>query len=196
MPGLPDQSHLTPAEGLSESLEDYLEAILGIEQQRQTVRPKEIAQRLSVSAPSVTAALRRLAGRGLVNYAPYDPVTLTPRGRRMARDVRRRHDALRRFFVDLLRIDPQEADQVSCRMEHALPADVLARFVEFMDFIDTCPQGAVTWTPQAGYRRRFVEPLLDPEEPASLSRTAVVGAAASRAGEPPSSTASSVADRD
>ena len=126
-------------EHLSESLEDYLEAILEIEDEKHAARPKDIAQRLKVSPPSVTAALQNLGARGLVNYAPYDLVTLTSRGHRLARDVRRRHDALRRFFADFLRLDSHEADDLACRMEHQLSPQAFQRLVKLMDFIESCP---------------------------------------------------------
>jgi DtxR family transcriptional regulator, Mn-dependent transcriptional regulator len=155
------QAH-APQEGLSESLEDYLEAILAIEREKQAARPKDIAQRLAVSPPSVTGALQNLASRGLVNYAPYDLVTLTSRGRRAARDVRRRHNGLRRFFIDLLHIDPTEADQVACSMEHALPTHVLTRLIEFIDFIDQGPHGGLTWSPDSGFQLHLAEEAADP----------------------------------
>ena len=139
------------ASELSESLEDYLEAILAIEGDKRAARPKDIAARLSVSPPSVTAALQNLAARKLVNYAPYDLVTLTEHGRRLALDVRKRHDALRRFFTELLQLDLAEADEVACHMEHALPANALGRLVEFMDFIDNSPHGGVNWSPRTGF---------------------------------------------
>lgn len=128
-----------PAEQLSESLEDYLEAILDIEVEKRAARPKDIARKLGVSAPSVTAALHKLHDRGLVNHAPYDLVTLTEQGQRLAKDVRRRHDALHRFFSDFLRLDNEEADDLACRVEHQLPPDALRRLIEFMDSIESCP---------------------------------------------------------
>jgi DtxR family transcriptional regulator, Mn-dependent transcriptional regulator len=136
---------------LSESLEDYLEAILAIEREKQAARSKDIARRVDVSPPSVTAALRNLASRGLVNYAPYDLVTLTPRGRRAARDVRRRHEGLRRLFTTLLCLEAEEAERVACKMEHALSTPVLTRLVEFIDFIEDGPHGAFAWSPESGF---------------------------------------------
>jgi DtxR family transcriptional regulator, Mn-dependent transcriptional regulator len=152
-----DKPALVLATDLSESLEDYLEAILAIEGEKRAARPKDIAHRLSVSPPSVTAALQNLAARKLVNYAPYDLVTLTERGRQLALDVRKRHDALRRFFTDLLQLDTTEADHVACHMEHALPAHTLGRLVEFMDFIDNSPHGGVNWSARTGFGLRRVD---------------------------------------
>lgn len=152
-----------PIDQLSESLEDYLEAILMIEEEKQAARPKDIARRLSVSAPSVTGALRNLAVHGLVNYAPYDLVTLSAHGRRIAVDVRRRHVALHRFLTDLLKIDEEEADEIACRMEHALPPHVLTRLVAFMDFVDDCPWCELSWSPTGGFERKREESLAEAE---------------------------------
>ena len=147
-----------PQAELSESLEDYLEAILAIEDEKHAARPKDVAQRLSVSPPSVTAALQNLGARKLINYAPYDLVTLTDEGRRLARDVARKHAALRRFFRDLLRLDPEEADDLACHMEHSLPPHALDRLVEFMDFIDQSPHGGVKWSAEKGFVPRDMDP--------------------------------------
>ncbi len=62
-------------EPLSASLEDYLEAIFHIEQEKHAARAKDITERLQVSGASVTAALRTLAEKKLINYAPYDLIT-------------------------------------------------------------------------------------------------------------------------
>jgi DtxR family Mn-dependent transcriptional regulator len=82
---------------LSASLEDYLEAIFHISSHKQAAKAKDIAERLHVRASSVTGALRQLAERGLVNYAPYDLITLTATGRKAAESVVQRHAALRTF---------------------------------------------------------------------------------------------------
>lgn len=135
---------------LSESLEDYLEAILEIEGDKRVARPKDIARRLGVSPSSVTAALQNLAARALVNYAPYEIVTLTKGGARLAREVRRRHHALFRFFRDFLQLDSKEANELACRMEHQLSARALERLMKLMDFIESCPYSGARETFMSG----------------------------------------------
>ena len=65
---------------LSASLEDYLETIFLIVQKKQAARAKDISIELKVKASSVTGALRQLSEKGLINYAPYDIITLTSKG--------------------------------------------------------------------------------------------------------------------
>ena len=78
---------MASAEAVSASLENYLEAIFHISEDKQAARAKDIAQRLKLKGSSVTGALRLLSERGLINYAPYDIITLTPKGKKVARDV-------------------------------------------------------------------------------------------------------------
>jgi len=139
------------AETLSASLEDYLEAIYHLVAEKQAARVKDISKRLKVNYSSVTGALKALSERKLVNYAPYELVTLTPQGEVLARDVVRRHEVLSDFFVKVLAIDEKHADESACKMEHAVSPKILERFVEFVEFVDTCPRGGTKWIKGFGY---------------------------------------------
>ena len=141
---------MTLTDTLTASLEDYLEAILQIIAEKQAVRPKDIARRLKVSNSSVTGALRSLADKELINYAPYDVITLTLTGKAAAKDVIRRHEVLRDFFVKVLAVDESDADKAACRMEHSIPKVILERFIQFAEFVEVCPRGGAKWI--AGFR--------------------------------------------
>lgn len=123
------------AEKLSSSLEDYLEAIYHLERRDGVARASDIAQRLDVRGASVTGALQVLSRRKMVNYRPYSDITLTDEGRRQAAEVVRRHQTLHRFFVDVLDVDEEIAQRTACRMEHALPRQILERLQAFVDFL-------------------------------------------------------------
>jgi DtxR family Mn-dependent transcriptional regulator len=130
---------------LTASLEDYLEAIFHIVSDKQAVKPRDIARRLKVSYASVTGALRSLSEKKLINYAPYDLITLTPSGEEAAIDVVRRHEVLHDFFVDVLAVDDAEAGIAACQMEHSIPKAIVDRFIQFVDFVQTCPRGGSKW---------------------------------------------------
>jgi Mn-dependent transcriptional regulator len=87
---------------LSASQEDYLEAVYHIASEKKVARAKDIAKRLDVRASSVTNALRVLSSLGLINYAPYDLITLTDAGLTAAREIVGRHEALANFLVIVL----------------------------------------------------------------------------------------------
>jgi hypothetical protein len=83
---------------LSANMEDYLETIYHIVSEKKAARAKDIAVRMAVNSASVTGALRLLAEKGHINYAPYDVITLTPSGETLARDIVRRHEILKDFL--------------------------------------------------------------------------------------------------
>jgi DtxR family Mn-dependent transcriptional regulator len=120
---------------LSASLEDYLEAIYNLSRQSQVARSKDIAEQLGVSRSSVTGALRLLKDKGMIRYEPYDHATLTKAGRTAARDVVTRHDILKSFFINVLGLPVEVAQQAACRTEHTLGPHVIARFLAFIDFV-------------------------------------------------------------
>jgi len=126
---------------LSASLEDYIEAIYHIIEEKLVARSKEIAAKLSVSRASVTEALRALAKRDLINYAPYEAITLTSEGKIVAEDVIFRHEALKRFFIEVLAIDAGIAEEGACKIEHSAPPEIIGRMISFTEFIKVCPRG-------------------------------------------------------
>ncbi len=127
---------------LSASLEDYLEVISHIVAEKKVARAKEISSRLKVSRSSVTEAFRALAKKGLINYAPYEVITLTPKGQLVAQDIIRRHDALKSFFVKILAVDEKLAEKGACKIEHAAPREIIDRLTYFIEYIENLPGGS------------------------------------------------------
>ena len=132
-------------EQLTARLEDCLEAISTILLEKDDVRPKDIAQRLDVESSAVTQALQALAEKKLIHYTPHDSITLTAYGKESARDVIRRHEVLRDFFVNILGVNLADADDAACQMEHSVPPVILERFIQFADFMEVCPRTGQEW---------------------------------------------------
>ena len=132
-------------ERLSDSLEDYLEAIYRIILEKSQVKPKDIVKAMNVAGASVTGALRTLTDKGLVRYAPYDEISLTPTGMAVAQDIYSRHKRLKDFLINMLGVEEKEADETACRMEHAVSSEIIGKLVRFAEFIESCPRGGRLW---------------------------------------------------
>jgi DtxR family Mn-dependent transcriptional regulator len=130
---------------LSESLEDYLETILDLENTNKVARVKDIADKLGVLRGSVTGALKTLAEKDLINYEPYSYITLTRRGLAIAREVSRRHTVIRTFLENVLLLEPERAEANACRMEHGMDKVAIDRLVQFIDYIQECPRAGDDW---------------------------------------------------
>ena len=135
---------------LSASLEDYLETIYLIVQDKQAARAKDIVERLGVHNSSVTQALRSLSEKGLVNYAPSDLVTLTEEGRAAAADVLERHQSLRSFLIEVLGLDPDRAEEDACRLEHDVSQELAERLRRFMAYRSEHPEQVARWDHDRG----------------------------------------------
>ena len=140
---------------LTASQEDYLEAIYHISAEKKAARAKDISKRLDVRASSVTGALRNLARIALINYAPYDLITLTDEGQLVAKEIVRRHKALEQFLVKVLGVESNEADEAACKMEHSVPKAIVNRMVKYAEYVDNCPKGGITWDSGFGYYCKY-----------------------------------------
>ena len=121
---------------LTESLEDYLEAIAELSATEGHAHTKEIADKLKVKMPSVTGALRQLAQMGYIVYNTHYPVTLTDKGKLIAEQVAARHKVLKKFFIDILGMFPEAATEAACHLEHLIDEDTANRFVLFSEAIE------------------------------------------------------------
>jgi DtxR family Mn-dependent transcriptional regulator len=130
---------------LSASLEDYLETIYHLVTENRVARVRDISARMGVNMSSVTGALKQLSSHNLVHYEPYQVITLTDAGLTRAKEQVRRHNILKNFLLNVLSLSSKVADDNADRMEHAVDARTLERFVRFAEFVDRCPRGGKEW---------------------------------------------------
>lgn len=105
---------------IGRSGEDYLEAIGHLCHKNGAAQVSDIAQMLGVKKPSVTAAMRKLADYGLIEYHQYAPITLTQEGESYAERVIYAHNILLRFMTEIAGLAPERADEAACLIEHIL----------------------------------------------------------------------------
>lgn len=140
----PDSDHAHVGE-LSESLEDYLEIILQLQQEKRVARVRDIAARKGVSNASVSNALHRLARDGFVNHQAHEFVELTELGMDLARRILRRHAFLVSFLCDVLQVSEEGAQRDACALEHHLSSETLEALSSFYQFVCSCPRVGVNF---------------------------------------------------
>lgn len=128
---------------LSESLEDYLEIILQLQQEKRVARVRDIAAKKGVSNASVSNALHRLSRDGFVNHQAHEFVELTELGLDLARRILRRHEFLVSFLTDVLQVSEAGAEHDACALEHHLSSETLERLASFYQFVSNCPRAGV-----------------------------------------------------
>lgn len=119
--------------------EEYLGAIYSLTEKGGSAKTNEIAEKLGVKAASVTGMLKTLADEDYVEYTPYKGATLTPKGLKVARKLKRKHRLLERFLYDVLGLHKNQVHDEACRMEHSLSDEAAKALDEVMDYPETCP---------------------------------------------------------
>ncbi len=140
---------------LSATLEDYLRIIFEYQREKRFARVSDIAASLKVAKSAVTAAMQSLASRGLINYRPYEPATLTPAGTKKAEKLLLRHEIIHEFLCGILALDAKSADTTAGSMEHSIDDATLEKFVCFLAFIGNRP--ALRRSLSDGFRKFTVE---------------------------------------
>ena len=99
--------------------EDYLEAMLMMQQEHGYIRSIDVAEHLGVTKPSVSYATKRLRENGYITMDREGFITLTDSGMAIAASMLDRHHTLTRFLM-ALGVDEETAESDACRLEHDL----------------------------------------------------------------------------
>ncbi|HVT41970.1 MAG TPA: metal-dependent transcriptional regulator [Acidimicrobiales bacterium] len=121
-------------------VEEYLETILGLDEEGIPVIQARIAERLGRSAPSVSEMLERLIDDGYVTREGRR-LSLTASGRALAEKVVRKHRLAERLLVDVIGLEWHKVHREAGRWEHVISDNVEARLVELLGDPATCPHG-------------------------------------------------------
>ena len=122
--------------------EDYLKVIYEIERDGEAAATTAIAERLHIAPASVSGMVRRLARQGLVVVERYRGARLTPKGRRVALQMIRRHRVLESYLVTRLGYGWDGVHDEAERLEHAASPDLIDRMAAALGDPTVDPHGA------------------------------------------------------
>jgi DtxR family transcriptional regulator, Mn-dependent transcriptional regulator len=111
---------------VSAPVEDYVKAIYSLTLEAdQAASTSQIAERLGVTAGSVSTMVKRMDASGLVEHVPYRGVRLTVAGRQLALRVIRRHRLLELFLSRSLDIPWEDVHRFADALEHAASDELI-----------------------------------------------------------------------
>ncbi len=126
---------------LIDSTEMYLRTVWELEEEGIPALRARLAERLGLSAPSVSEAVNRLEGDRLLRLSDDRIVELTDEGRARAVRVMRKHRLAERLLVDVLGVEPEHVHEEACRWEHVISDRVEERLADFLGHPTTSPYG-------------------------------------------------------
>lgn len=110
---------------INESVEDYLEAILMLKEEKGMVRSIDVVHHLNYSKPSISRAMSRLRENGYITMDKEGWLELTDTGRAIAERIYERHRLLTRWLT-ALGVTPEVARADACRIEHDISPETFA----------------------------------------------------------------------
>lgn len=120
---------------ITASKEDYLERIYDLSLVNEKVRSIDVARALDVSRASVNKSLGGLKQDGYIEQEPYGTIFLTSKGFEVAKETRKRHNALRKFLIQVLGVSYEIADVDACEMEHAISEETAEKLYKYLETI-------------------------------------------------------------
>ncbi len=124
-----------------DTTEEYLEAILEIEEEGTIPIRARLVERLGLSAPAVSETVNRLVDHGYAELLDDRSLRLTEEGREIATSIVRRHRLAERLLVDVIGLEWEKVHKEADRWEHAISADVEEKLVQLLGDPATCPHG-------------------------------------------------------
>ncbi len=125
----------------SESIQNYLKAIYHLNANGHVASGQEIACAVKVSAPGVTKMLQHLAANELIVYRPYQPVSLTELGEKIALEVIRHHRLLELYLMENLGYGWEQVHAEAERLEHHISEDFENSIERLLGFPQFDPHG-------------------------------------------------------
>jgi Mn-dependent DtxR family transcriptional regulator len=125
-------------EGMSR-LEDYLEVIYHLIQDKGWANTVEIAENLRVTSPTVSSMLQKLATRGYLVHERYRGIKLTDKGEKIAKSVIARHNTISELLL-MLGVEKKVAYQDTEGIEHHLQPVTIKKIAGLVDFLRKDPE--------------------------------------------------------
>jgi Mn-dependent DtxR family transcriptional regulator len=120
-------------------VEDYLEAIYNLNEEKGFISASDISERLGVKSPTVSAMVSKLAKEGYLERERYRGMKLTDRGIRVARSVIRRHETIFELLT-MFGLSKDVAYVDTEGIEHHLHPATIQKFERLVEFLKTNPE--------------------------------------------------------
>ncbi|GAI14288.1 unnamed protein product [marine sediment metagenome] len=125
---------------ITESVEEYLEAIYRLGERGEAATTTSVANELKVAPASATQMLKKLAKQRYLKYTPYRGVYLTPKGKKIGKEILRKHRVMEKF-LSILGLPKSRVHKDACELEHHIPDDLERAIHQRVEGEKTLPPG-------------------------------------------------------
>lgn len=120
------------------SMEDYIEQIYILIEDKGYARVSDIAENLQVHPSSVTKMVQKLDRDQYLNYEKYRGLILTPKGKKVGKRLVYRHELLEQFLA-IIGVDQEKIYDDVEGIEHHMSWNSIDRIGDLVQFFDEDP---------------------------------------------------------
>ena len=117
---------------ITRAVEDYLEALLMLEEEGKPLEITEIAKHLNVSKPAATQMMNELKENGFVEKERYGSIQLTEEGREIGQATLHRHNVLKKLLMSI-GVSEELAEEDCCKIEHVISEETFEKIEDFVN---------------------------------------------------------------
>jgi len=129
------------AEQLTPTIEDYLGVIYTLERDGENVIGARLADLLDVSAPTVTATLKRMIRDGWISFVDGKNIELTEKGLNAAKKILSKHMLSEWLLADVLDVSWSNTHEQAHMMEHSISDELIEKMRKRLNEPEVCPHG-------------------------------------------------------
>lgn len=158
--------------------ENYLKALLALSGAGDEVPVNDLARHLAIKMPTVTSMMKKLAAKRLVQYESYKPVKLTPKGKKEAASIVRKHRLTEMFLVEKMGFGWEQVHDIAEQVEHVRSPAFFDKMDELLGYPKLDPHGSPIPDKAGKIEWKHYEKLSDCHEGDEVTLTAVLNSSA------------------
>jgi len=126
----------------TQTKENYLKAIYFLDQQDKNISVTDLSKEMDVSTPTANNMVKKLQKQGWVTYRKYKPLKLTPKGRKTAALIVRKHRLAEMFLFKIMGFGWEEVHDIAEEMEHIQSDKLFEKMDQLLGHPTVDPHGS------------------------------------------------------
>lgn len=126
----------------SSTEENYLKALFNLDSEKGEITVSDLSNVLAVSTPTVNSMVKNLYEKGLVQYEKYKPITLTPKGKKEAALIIRKHRLTEMYLVEKMGFGWEVVHEIAEQIEHIKSPAFFDRMDDLLGHPTADPHGS------------------------------------------------------
>src|SRR5690554_826813 len=122
--------------------ENYLKALFKLSDKKDHINISELSAAMKVSMPTANSMVKKLDAQGWLKYEKYKLLTITPKGKKRASLIIRKHRLTEMYLVEKMGFSWENVHEIAEQVEHVQSEAFFDRMDELLGYPKIDPHGS------------------------------------------------------